>query len=172
MKKTIIVLVFLFALGIFYVGAQDYKTSIGIRGGWTSGITGKYFIKEGKAIEALLTSGYRYRGFQLTALYEIHKPAFKDKVDGLFWFYGGGLHVGGGYRYEHWHPNSGLWGWGTYHQHNYVAFGIDGIFGIEFKIPDIPFTVGADVKPFFDFVTDRDAPYGFFDSALSIRYVF
>lgn len=172
MKKITIVFLFLSVFGINSLNAQDYKTGVGVRGGWSSGITGKYFIKEGRAIEAILSSGYRYRGFQITGLYEIHKPAFtKQEVEGLFWFFGGGAHFGGGYRYEHFHPNNSWWG-GTYHTHNYVAFGIDGIFGLEFKIPDLPVTVGADVKPYFDFVTERDAPYGFWDSALSIRYVF
>ena len=175
MKKISVVFLFLFVLGINNSNAQEYKAGIGLRGGWSSGITGKYFIKDSRAVEVILSSGYRYRGFQITGLYEIHKPAFaKNNVEGLFWFFGGGAHFGGGYRYEHWHNNGGgpLGGGGYYHEHDYVAFGIDGIFGIEFKIPDLPVTVGADVKPFFDFVTDRDAPYGFWDSALSVRYVF
>ncbi len=142
MKKIFFILFFILSC-VGSIFSQDYKTGIGLRGGWTSGITAKHFIKEGKAIEGILSSGYMYRGWQITGLYEIHKPAFaKDDVEGLFWLYGGGAHFGGGYRYDH----------------NYVSIGVDLIFGIEYKIPDIPFTVGADVKPFFDFITDRDRP--------------
>ena len=155
--------------------SQDYKTGIGLRGGWISGLTVKHFIKEGRALEGILSPGYgwgRYGGFQVTGLYEIHKPAFaKDDVEGLFWFYGGGAHFGGGYHRDHWHYNNGAWG-GYYHEHNYVAFGIDFIFGIEYKIEEVPITLGLDVKPFFELVTDRDAHHGFWDSAFSIRYVF
>ena len=172
MRKLFFLFLVLFVLRINNSTAQEYKAGIGMRGGFTTGLTGKYFIKESRAVEVMLTSGYRYRGFQITGVYEIHKPAFKNDVDGLFWFYGGGLHFGGGYRYEHWHPNNSWWGGGTYHTHNYIAFGVDGIFGIEFKIPDIPFTAGVDVKPYFDIATERDAPFGFFDTALSIRYIF
>lgn len=170
MKKIFFFLFFL--SGILLSHAQEYKSAIGIRGGWTSGFTAKHFIKDARALEVILSSGYRYRGFQITGLYEIHKPAFaKDDVEGLFWFYGGGAHFGGGYHYDHLHYNNGVFG-GSYHEHNYVAFGVDLIFGIEYKIEEIPITLGLDVKPFFDFVTDRDSPYGFWDSALSIRFVF
>ncbi|MBI4930236.1 MAG: hypothetical protein HY841_05700 [Bacteroidetes bacterium] len=173
MKRIFFISVLICFIDVLNIVAQEYKTGIGLRGGWTSGLSLKHFISDGKAVEGILSSGYRYRGWQITGLYEIHKPAFtKDDVEGLFWLYGGGAHFGGGYRYDHWHKTGGPWNQGYVHEHNYIAIGIDFIFGIEYKIPDIPFTIGADVKPFFDFVTDRDAPYGFWDSALSIRYVF
>lgn len=171
-KKTGIIIAFLLICWKM-VPAQDYKTGIGLRGGWISGLTVKHFIQEGKALELLLSNGYRYRGWQITGLFEIHKPAFaKDDVEGLFWLYGLGAHFGGGARWEHYHPGNGNGNWGYYHVHQYVSVGIDFIFGMEYKIKDIPFTVGVDVKPFFEFVRDYDAPFGFWDSALSIRYVF
>jgi hypothetical protein len=170
MKRIFFAFAFLFVC-VSYAFSQDYKTGIGLRGGWTSGLTVKTFLKESKALEFILSNGWRYRGWQITGLYEVHKPAFaKDDVEGLFWLYGAGLHFGGGYSWSHWHGGvNGYW-----HEHHYSAFGIDGILGIEYKIPDIPFTVGADIKPFLDFVTDRDNPYGFgfWDGALSIRFVF
>ncbi len=173
MKNILFVFLFISFLGINKSVGQGYKISAGLRGGWTSGITGKYFIKGDRAIEAILSSGYRYRGFQITGLYEIHKPAFTEHdVEGFFWFFGGGVHWGGGYHYDHLHTDGTWWNSGYYHEHNYATFGIDGIFGIEFKIPDISVTVGVDVKPYVDFITDRDAPYGFWDSGLSVRYVF
>jgi hypothetical protein len=162
-----------FSLMAFSAFSQAYKGAVGVRGGWSSGFTGKYILKEGMGIEGIVSTGYRYRGWQVVGLFELYKPAFTEKVEGLFWFYGGGAHFGSGYHYVHYHNNNNGWGWGgTYHDHYYSSFGIDGIFGMEFKIPDIPFIVGADVKPFVDFVTDRDAPFGFWDSAVSIRYIF
>ena len=169
--KKIFFLAFILFFSFTIASAQAYKAGLGARGGWTSGFTAKYIIKEGMGIEGIISTGYHYHGYQAVGLFEIHKPAFtKNEVEGFTWFYGGGAHFGGGYHYVIYHPGPG-WG-GYYKEHNYVAFGIDAIFGLEYKIPDIPFTVGADVKPFVDFVTDRDAPYGFWDSAVSFRYIF
>lgn len=173
MKKQFYIISFICFILAENSFSQDYKTGIGLRGGWTSGLTIKHFISEGKAIEGILSSGYRYNGWQITGLFEIHKAAFtKDEVEGFFWFYGGGAHFGGGYRYDHWHNDKYYWNGGYYHDHNYVSLGIDLIFGIEYKIEEIPITLGADIKPFFDFVTDRDAGFGFWDGAFSVRYVF
>ena len=152
--------------------SQEYKTGMGLRGGWTSGLTFKQFIKEDRAIELIFSSGWRrWQGYQITALYEVHKGAFtKDEVKGFFWFYGGGAHFGGGYKYEHWHP-TGTWT-GYWHKHGYNSFGVDLVFGLEYKIEEVPITLGVDVKPFFEFATDPEASFGFWDSALSIRFVF
>jgi hypothetical protein len=153
--------------------SQDYNTGIGLRGGWTSGLTIKHFINDGHAIEGMISSGWGWRGYQITGLYEIHKPAFvKDDLEGMFWFFGGGVHFAGGYTYEKWH-STGPWVYqGYYEKYHYSAFGIDGIFGLEYKIPDIPFTVGVDIKPFIEFSNYGGAPFNFWDGALSIRYVF
>ena len=155
--------------------SQDYKTSIGLRGGWTSGITAKHFISDGRAIEGIFSSGWRrWHGYQITGLYEIHKPGFvKDGAEGFYWFYGGGAHFAGGYIYEKWYnqPGQGYLNGHTEIYH-YSALGIDGIFGLEYKIADLPITLGVDVKPFFEIATVRGAPFGFWDSAFTIRYVF
>jgi len=45
MKKLFFVLPFLMFLGTYRSNAQDYKTGIGLRGGWTSGLTAKHFIR-------------------------------------------------------------------------------------------------------------------------------
>lgn len=160
--------------------SQDYKTGIGLRGGWLGGLTAKHFIKEGKAIEGILSSGWGWRGYQVTVLYEIHKAAFtKDDVKGFFWFYGGGVHFGG-YRYKkyysEWHTTPGNTGYYTYYHDNYTysTFGIDGIFGLEYKIDEVPITLSLDLKPFIEFTStsNHGYPMRFWDGAFSIRYVF
>jgi hypothetical protein len=173
MKNIFFVLSFLFFLGIYKSNAQDYKTGIGLRGGWTSGLTAKHFISDGRAIEGIFSSGWGWRGFQITGLYEFHKAAFaKDDVKGLFWFYGGGLHFGGGYSYERWHQTGPVYWNGYYERGHYSTFGIDGIFGLEYRIPDIPVTVAVDVKPFIEFSNYSGYPFRFWDGAFTIRYVF
>lgn len=150
--------------------SQDYKTGIGLRGGWIGGLTVKHFIKEGRALEGIFSSGWGWRGYQITGLYEIHKAAFtNDGIEGFFWFYGAGAHFAGGYKYTKWHPDGSK---GYYDTYNYSAFGIDGIFGLEYKIEEIPVTLGLDIKPFIEFSNYRGYPFRFWDGAFSIRYVF
>ncbi len=171
MKKYYVILFFISAFGIGQMPAQDYKTGVGLRGGWIGGITAKHFIQEGRALEGIFSSGWGWRGYQITGLYEIHKAAFtKDDVKGFFWFYGAGAHFGGGYIDEKWHPTGTYTGY--YDTYHYSAFGIDGIFGLEYKIEDIPVTLGLDIKPFIEFSNYRDYPFHFWDGAFSIRYVF
>lgn len=153
-------------------GMSGYKTGIGLRGGFEGGLTIKHFIKSDRALEGILSRGWGYGGARITGLYEIHKPFPGAK--GLDWFYGAGAHIGfyngdyygyrsynGGYydKDGDWHPDG--------YRRNYVTFGIDGILGLEYQFNEIPFSVGLDIKPYFDFVGRGDH---FGDGALSIRY--
>ena len=89
MKK--IVLTFFMVISIVaFVSAQEYKTGIGIRAGFSSGLTIKHFKNSKVALEGLLTT--RWQGFDITGLYEVHNKAFD--VDHLNWYYGGGAHIG------------------------------------------------------------------------------
>ena len=174
MKKVFIIICTLFfcVSGAENSFSQDYKTSIGLRGGWTSGITAKHFFSESRAIEGIFSSGWRdkWSGYQITGLYEIHKAAFtKDDAEGFFWFYGAGAHFATGYRVEYWHETGKYTGY--YDHYSYSTIGIDGIFGLEYKIADLPITLGVDLKPFFEIPTMRGPALGFWDAAFSIRYV-
>ena len=142
-------------------GSQSYTTGIGLRAGWHPGLTVKHFISGSSAIEGILHTRYRYRGWVITGLYEKHVSAFN--VEGLQWLYGLGAHVGtfreGFYKDR----------WGYYHKERVFTAGIDGILGIEYFIGEIPFTIGADIKPYFDII---NGGLGYWDGAISIRYAF
>ncbi|MFD2248321.1 hypothetical protein [Pontibacter ruber] len=144
--------------------AQNYSTGIGARGGAAAGLTVKHFIKGDAAIEGILSSSFRYRGAVLTVLYEKHAPAFNAK--GLQWYYGLGGHIGfyeGRYYYVRHHKH-----YDEYYDDNVVGVGIDGVLGLEYFIGDIPFTIGADIKPYLNIPRGG----GFWDTALHVRYVF
>jgi len=154
MKKSFVTLTFLI---VFFLtaGAQDYKTGIGIRGGFSNGLTVKHFISSESALEGLLTA--RWNGFLITGLYERHAQAFG--VTGLYWYYGFGAHIG---SWNHNYKND--------RYDNYSVIGIDGIIGIEYNITEIPFNISLDYKPGLNVV---GKPLGLTDEvALSIRYVF
>ncbi|QCR24433.1 hypothetical protein [Pontibacter sp. SGAir0037] len=161
--KTFIRLFFTLALVAAFsaVQAQEYTTGIGLRGGVASGLTVKHFIERDAAIEGILSTSFNYRGTVITVLYEKHAPAFNAR--GLQWYYGIGGHVGfynGRYYYNAGHRRYGDKG--------IFGVGVDGILGLEYYIRDIPFTIGADIKPYINIPSGG----GFWDSALHVRYVF
>jgi hypothetical protein len=158
MKKIIMIILVVFCLAsISY--AQDYRTGIGLRGGFANGLTIKHFVSERTAFEFLFAS--RWRGLEITGLYEIHNIAFHEER--LHWYYGIGAHVGfwnGDYTYKYWGDR------GT----TYTVVGIDAILGIEYNVREAPFNIGLDWKPAFNLVGYS----GFWadGGALSIRYIF
>lgn len=178
-KSTLIIGVLFLTPNLFSQDKSEgsefsYKTAIGIRAGGQSGITIKHFVKSKHAIEGIISTGWFYRSFRFTGLYEFHKSF--SEIKGLDWFAGIGGHIGsypgkyygyygyhdGGYYDKHgnWHP--------TGYRANYLALGIDVILGLEYEFEEIPFTIGIDVKPFVDLFGGAG---GFLDGALSFRYI-
>lgn len=157
--KKIALTIFLsvFFLSLSY--AQDYNTGIGVRGGYANGLTIKHFISSNSALEGIISS--RWKGFQITGLYEIHNRAFN--TDRLNWYYGFGGHVGfwdGDDTNEHWgDPGK-----------SYTVIGIDGIVGLEYNFSEIPFNLSLDWKPSYNL----SGYTGFWGDggALSLRYIF
>lgn len=158
MKKIVLTLTLVIFFTAF-ISAQDYNTGVGLRLGFSNGLTVKHFVSRKSAFEGLLST--RWRGFELTGLYEVHDNAFD--VNRLNWYFGGGAHVGfwnGDYTY-------GRWGREGY---NYVVVGIDGILGIEYNFSEFPINISLDWKPAFN-LTGYSGFWGD-GGALSIRYIF
>ena len=156
MKKFVLATT-VFVLTIFAANAQSYDTGIGLRGGLANGLTVKHFVSENAALEGILST--RWRGFNITGLYEIHAIAFD--TPGLYWFYGFGGHIG------FWDGNRNPW---FDDEADYTVFGIDGIIGMEYVFAEIPVTIGVDWKPAINLAGYQ----GFWGDggALSIRYIF
>lgn len=151
-------LTILLALGTFlFSNAQDYNTGIGLRGGFAQGITIKHFVSEKAALEGIIAS--RWRGLEVTGLYEIHGRAFD--VDRLNWYAGFGGHIG------FWDGNDARW---AEEDKSHTVIGVDGILGLEYNFEEIPFNVSADWKPSFNLIGHS----GFWGDggALSVRYIF
>ena len=156
MKKFILTFTLAILL-IAFASAQDYRTGIGLRAGFSNGLTVKHFITERTALEGLLST--RWRGFDITGLYEIHNQAFD--TERLNWYFGFGGHAG------FWNGDYTSWGeLGT----NYIIIGIDGILGIEYNFREAPINIGLDWKPAFN-ITGYTGFWGD-GGALSIRYIF
>jgi len=170
MKNTTTFLI-AFCLSLFTISAnaQDYHTGIGFRaGGLTSGLTVKHFMSPDAALEGI--AGFGYRSFLITGLYEKHNAI--PSAEGLKWFYGGGAHIGffryGGYYYivkahgnHFYYEEDGING--------ATIGGLDFIIGLDYKFNRAPINLSLDLKPFVDFY---NGAYGYFDGALSFRFVF
>lgn len=156
MKKLTIIFA-LFAIFAITAQAQPYETGIGLRGGFSSGLTVKHFLNETTAVEGILST--RWRGFNITGLYEVHKSPFA--VDGLSWYYGGGGHIG------FWDGSHTSW---ADDNASYTVIGIDGVLGLEYSFVEVPLCISLDWKPAMNLIGYS----GFWGDggALSIRYTF
>ena len=134
--------------------AQGYKTGVGARLGFDSGLTVKHFMNTRNAVEGILSFSPKY--FQVTGLYQWQQPV--QQVQNLSWYYGGGVHLGAIHKNKDDYSNSFL-------------VGIDGIIGAEYAFPTVPLTLGLDWKPAVNF-TNSYNDYWYAGFALSLRYVF
>lgn len=138
----------------------DYKAAIGLRAGETSGLTFKFRTSNVARVE--LIAGIWSDWLSFTGLYERHTDAFK--VDGMKWYYGAGGHAAfetGDYY------NGGR----SYTRGSDYALGVDGIVGLEYKIPPIPFAISLDIKPLMEIYRNGDLYFGI-DPALGVKFTF
>jgi len=158
-------------LFMFAVTAQEKQYQAGFRMGVTSGFTGRAISNEVWAFEGIL--GFRSGGAQLYGLLEARKPLMLPRMDNLWFYYGGGAHIGvvGWQEYyanEYYDPHNP---WNRY-AHWGVAFGIDGVAGLEYRFHSVPITIGVDYKPFFEFYGPFYFRINLWDFAGGIRYTF
>ncbi len=156
MRNFLMTIVVMFCI-VALSNAQDYNTGIGLRGGFSNGITLKHFLGESTAVEGILMS--RWRGLEITGLFEIHNQAFD--VERLNWYYGLGGHIG------FWDGNNVNW---VNDNTAYTVIGVDGIIGIEYNFEEAPINISLDWKPSFNII----GYFGFWPDggALSVRYIF
>ncbi len=169
MRKTIITLVIiLFSLNMY---GQLYEQRLGLRMGYTSGITGKIIKDRRVALEGML--GFRKGGMQIYGLIERQKPLIVDGIHDLQLYFGGGAHIGfvnGIERYRSFNGPSGV----SYYEERIVGpvIGLDGIFGVEYTLLKVPLTFSVDFKPFVELQSFYKLKANFYDVAFSIKYTF
>jgi hypothetical protein len=162
MKKNLIIILFYMSFAGLAAGQSltgNYRTGIGLRTGETSGITLKFNAQKASSIEII--AGIWSDWLSLTGLYEKNVAAFN--INGMRWYYGAGGHV----AFETDTFNNGRY----YDRGDDFALGIDGIVGLEFKIPPIPFAVSLDIKPFLEIYNNGDV-FMAIDPGLGIKFTF
>lgn len=141
----------------------SYRTAIGVRGGYTSGLTVKQMLGSTRALEGIFAIWDN--GFGATLLLENHSQAFQ--LPGLNWYYGAGGHVSlhNDSYFRYYHNNR------VYHADGSVSLGVDGIVGLEYKIPPIPFAVSIDLKPMLE-VNNAGGVGMALDSGIGVKFTF
>jgi hypothetical protein len=159
MRKLFTFFVFMAFMASYSFG-QDYKVAAGLRFGYPLSLTGKFFLNEKHAIEAMAgRRGYSYGSyFTLGGLYQIHSPI--KSVEGLKWYVGGGA-------------AAYMWSW----KNSFVttesstAIGLLGVVGLDYKIKDVPLSITADWMPTF-FINGYGSGFAGGYGGLGVRYVF
>ncbi|TDO03210.1 hypothetical protein [Sunxiuqinia elliptica] len=163
MKKNLLVLTLFLLISGAAMAQYDY--AIGLRSGGTSGLTLKKNYGA-TAIEGLI--GFWHDGFSVTALWEKNQMAFNEP--GLNWVYGVGGHIA---VYGNDFDGRGS-GWYD-HPHDYddgdLGLGIDGIVGLEYKIPNAPIAFGIDLKPYLEIVTEGGVLFSI-DPGIGVKVAF
>jgi hypothetical protein len=162
--KTLITLTGL--LLVMNVWSQDFRNTVGLRLGYTGGITYQFFPNDYQAIEVM--AGFRDRGLQVYGLYQHYVPAFAQFSDHLYWYYGLGGHVG----FVTWmtdNPDK------PYRYSRHVAapvVGFDGNGGLEYWFYRIPLTIGLDYKPYLELFGPAWFDIVLWDFAFTVKYTF
>jgi hypothetical protein len=154
-----------FLLTSVLLSAQNYKSALGLRLNHYSGaLTYKWFMSETNALDWTLSTGLDDGGFTITGLYELHTPTSLSPQ--LQWYYG----LGGFFSL---YGNDAV---------NYLAFGVNGVLGIEYAITEIPFAISLDYIPAIGIRSnnykndaiedDVDLFTGFQGWTLGIKYTF
>jgi hypothetical protein len=150
--------------------AQENEIQLGFRFGNTTGFTARAITENNFALEGIL--GFRSGGLQLYGLVESRKPLYMNRLDNMFLYFGGGVHLG----FVRWNEYGEYYD--PYNNYNYyysdwrfgAAFGMDGIIGMEYIFSSAPISLAVDFKPFFEVYGPFLLRVNFWDFAFHIRY--
>jgi hypothetical protein len=143
--------------------AQSYTTAIGLRVGGTTGFTVKHAINPTTAVEGIV--GGFSNGFSITGLVEHHTRAFDER--NFNWYYGGGAHLAvyNGGRYNRFGREV------DYDSRSDIGIGINGIVGLEYRMPDnVPIAFSVDLKPFIEFTSGGNVGFAL-DPSIGIKFI-
>jgi len=147
MKKINILILALIIHGSLALTAQPYEHSLGIRAGYSSGITYKGFFRHRmKSLEA--DALYNRHGLNVSVLYGIHFEPFRSRQ----WL----IYAGGGLFGGNWE--------------NRLSVGVSAVGGIEYVVRDLPLSFSIDWKPMVNVYRVFEADP--LDFGVSFRYRF
>jgi len=172
MKKIITIgTIILLFVSVITANAQQYNRSAGLRFGGFGTVTYKKFIVNEQAVEFTLSG--RNNGIQGIVMYVYHTPIEISSNENFYFYYGLGGHVGieqlDDYKKQIISRNPDEF---RYENEEYLSMGVDAIAGVEYRIFSVPITVSLDIKPNFNFIGLRYTKAKFWNSAISVKYIF
>lgn len=147
MKRNWIIPTIAVMFNVTALVAQPYEHSVGVRAGYSSGISYKGFFRH-RMVAAELDLLYNRNGLNLSALTEYHLEPFRRKR--LLVYVGGGAF-------------GGNWD-------KLASAGIAAVAGVEYVVRDQPLHFSADWKPMMNLY--REFHVDLLDFGVSIRYYF
>ena len=167
MRVVFIGLIFV-ALGTTAYAQAPYTHSIGGITGMFNGASYKTFAFSDKlALQADLGMKWSVRQWSFWSVDVnpnlMYQKGF-SKVNGLYWFAGGGVSLG--YAFS-------TYGWYNGYHSGVGRFGVNAIGGVEYKFK-FPLTLQLDFRPGFGLLFYRGGANGYFDWGLNLsaRYAF
>lgn len=170
MKKTITIAIFSFFVGL--ANAQDYSNAVGYRFGDSRGISYKSLFNEMNGYE--LSLSFRQKGIQFTPTIQFYLPAQIGEDHQFFWYYGFGAHVGY-QKYNVIKSTTDTTGSTTTvrdirKKETQFVLGADVLFGLEYRILVVPFTIALEYKPYIGFFGVQNRVTNWTDLSFIIRY--
>ncbi len=148
MKKILFVAVVALLSALPFQKAEAQNWGIGLRGGWDYGLTlKKYMGANNLDFQLNIHNG----GFNASGLYEWNQGL----GNGFTLYYGFGASIGA---------------WNNEKDDMALGLGIDGVIGVEWKIPSAPFALSLDWKPSFELLPDTGLWFKGF--GFGVKYLF
>jgi hypothetical protein len=164
MRNISIIIFLLASSGAF---AQYYPFEIGLRGGYSSGITFRVNIEDNLSYEAQAI--YRDQGGIFSMIRQKHVEMGMDRHGNWKFIYGMGAHAGfyftDSYRI--------FWKEIYYGQNLFTpVVGVDGYIGIDYSLESIPMSFGASFQPYMELSLRQIFGINLWDFGVHVRYKF
>lgn len=147
--------------------SQFYAKEVGLRGGYTSGITFRVNLEEDLSYEAQL--GYRDNGAIFSVIRQKHRVMGLDQAGNWEFIYGFGAHAGfyltDTYRILFREVYFGR-------EIFTPVFGMNGYVGIDYQLEEIPMSFGFSFQPYMEISLKQVFGINLWDFGFSVRYRF
>jgi hypothetical protein len=148
------------------VYSQYYTRDAGVRFGEGVFFTYRQFYNEEKALEGM--AGFSKNGLRVIIMREHFGQLAKFQSEGLKFVYGYGLHAGINYTNKFTFLNRTY-----YHEWKWSPqFGVDGLAGFEYTLPEFPLLIQLAVQPYFEYSLYRYFQVKAFNFVISFKYRF
>ena len=147
--------------------SQFYTKEVGIRGGYSSGITFRINLEETLSYEAQLN--YRDEGGIFTMFRQQHMEMGMDRFGNWEFIYGFGIHAGFYYTDSYKILNREIY----YGSKIFTpVLGMDGYAGIDYRLVELPMSFGVSFQPYFEISLKQIFGINLWDFGIHVRYMF